>query len=142
MDTTDSCIDLNCDSGDEYIKLPKISDIKPDVFYVDKEPDRSISRPMKETIKWKEYIGTVPCISVYASVRCPHGDKCCYAHSRFDFRPKNCVMKDRCSSVTPTGYHTYRNIKYRKTCGFLHPYESMDSICARLSIPDKPKNMY
>jgi hypothetical protein len=172
IDNFDYGIDLNEDSDEDYIELPKIEcdQSKYNIFQRDTDQryvehahteqkyvehmyttnqgyvehgvqrvDHDINSVTKKA--WKANVYTLPCVSVYLPISCPHGDKCHYAHSKSEFKPKECRMKQHCLGVVQIGRNTYRNSKFSKTCRFIHPYESLTSICSRLAIPNKPKKL-
>ena len=89
---------------------------------------------------YKEKMKTAPCESVGTANPCRHGSKCCFAHYKFEFRPQECRFGEDCRAVERYAEHAYDNSRNcRKKCVFIHPYESLNSACDRLGIPDEPK---
>ena len=88
---------------------------------------------------YKQKICSAPCISVGSSVPCPHGKKCSFAHTKFEFRPKECQWGEECRAVHRYEMDKYENARHcKRKCVFIHPYESLTSACVRLSIPEEP----
>ena len=71
------------------------------------------------------------CISVTSlGAKCPHGDRCNYAHSAEELNIRSCMNQDRCWYIvqTPQGY---KNNPKTKMCCFLHPGESKENHAKR-----------
>jgi hypothetical protein len=75
---------------------------------------------------------TILCKSVLYKQQCHHR-KCFFAHTIVDFVPKNCNFPESCKNVEYVCRGIYKNInKDKKTCIFLHKYETKEMLLKRV----------
>jgi hypothetical protein len=79
--------------------------------------------------------GTRLCWSVQKGVRCPHGDKCNFAHTKSALRMADCLFGDKCRFVQyyDGSYHNKRS-SYSKNCTYRHPEETRENYMTRTGI--------
>ena len=74
------------------------------------------------------------CISVERGVKCPHGDKCRFAHSMDELQLPQCMFGCDCRFVQSKGNGLFGNFGTRKVCKFIHTGESKESYYTRTGV--------
>jgi hypothetical protein len=69
-----------------------------------------------------DFVRTRMCVSVGTSNKCPHGDRCRFAHNSDEINPKPCNFGDRCHKGSSCTFH-------HTECETKHEY------CVRMGIP-------
>ena len=91
--------------------------------------DMFSSRPNKKNNDRADNSCTQMCRSFNTDQDCPHGDKCRYAHSYEELRPRECRFEDYCRNVVFED-GAYNNLNCRG-CGFIHPEETKENFVSR-----------
>lgn len=74
------------------------------------------------------------CISVEKGIKCPHGDKCRFAHSVDELQLPQCMFGCDCRFVQSMGNGLFGNFGTRKVCKFIHTGESKESYYTRTGV--------
>jgi len=103
-------------------------------FYTDNAKEdfvKSVSKkPMTKAVKRTRF-----CSSVLKGGKCPHGDRCNFAHTMDQLTARRCAFEKRsgsCKCVRKVG--TSFSNKGRKVCEFLHEGETKANMCRRLGV--------
>lgn len=81
---------------------------------------------------------TALCLSVIKKCKCPHGDKCRFAHSVHELTDKECRFGKACGYVKIQTNGQYLNVSFghnkNKKCSCMHPGEHKRGFCVRMGI--------
>ena len=85
-------------------------------------------------VKSRDVKCTRMCRSFTGGGKCPHGDKCAFAHTIDEFNPVSCTFGARCRNVScDRSTNLYTNTGDR-ICMFIHVKEDKDKFCERIGI--------
>lgn len=91
-------------------------------------------------IKTRDVKCTRMCRSFTSGGKCPHGDKCAFAHNLDEYNPVNCAFGYKCRNTKcdrTTGLWT--NNTGTRICMFIHPAEDKAKYCERIGVVQSTK---